>query len=113
MTGPAARWVVPAAVPATGGTQELALLNPGRTSRQVTVAAVRRGRAGGRRDDRDGPRGPHRDGGDDRTFSSEALSAGLIAQGGTIVVGTVSSTPDGNGFGATTGVPWPEENGAG
>ena len=37
VTEPAARWVVPAAVPATGGTQELALLNPGRTSVQVTV----------------------------------------------------------------------------
>jgi hypothetical protein len=47
------------------------------------------------------------------TSTSEPLSASLIAEGGSIVVGTTSSTPDGNGFGATSGVPWVQENGAG
>jgi hypothetical protein len=47
------------------------------------------------------------------TFSSEPLSAAVVAKDGTIVAGTVSSTSNGNGFGATTGVPMSEQNGAG
>jgi hypothetical protein len=110
---PALEWVVPAAVPATGGTQELAVLNPGRTTVQVTVQLF--GEAGPASGETvvTVPAGRTVTVEMTGTFSSEPLSADVIAKGGAIVVGTVSSTPDGNGFGATTGVPRPEENGAG
>jgi hypothetical protein len=46
-------------------------------------------------------------------FGTEPLSATLTAADGTIVVGIASTTTDGSGFAATTGVPRDEESGPG
>jgi hypothetical protein len=108
---PAASWVVPAALPPSGGTQQLALFNPGRRAVHVTVRLF--GDSGPASGDTAVTVPPGRTVTLEMTgtFGTEPLSASVTAGDGTIVVGTVSSTPDGHGFGATTGVPASEQNG--
>jgi hypothetical protein len=110
---PAAEWVVPAAVPASGGTQELALLNPGHATVTVTIELFGEAGAAGGETTVSVPAGRTVTVEMTGAFSSGPVSADVLATGGTIVVGTASFTPDGNGFAATTGVPRPGGIGAG
>jgi hypothetical protein len=105
-------WVVPAALPPSGGTEELALFNPTRKPVKVTVEPFGDAGSAG------SPTTVTIQAGRTLTFSlsifgSEPLSAILTAADGTFVVGIASTTEDGSGFAATTGVPRDEESGAG
>jgi hypothetical protein len=112
VAAPEAEWIVPAALPPSGGTEELALLNPGRTPVAVQIEPF-------------GETGPV---GSPTTvtipaartltfslstFGTQPLSVRIVATNGTIAVGVASTTQDGSGFAATTGVPRNEESGSG
>jgi hypothetical protein len=103
----------PAWVVAAGGSQQLVLLNPGHAPVHVTVQLF--GEAGPASGETavTVPAGRTLTLEMSGTFSSKPLSAAVVTKDGTIVVGTVSFTSNGNGFGATTGVPMSEQNGAG
>jgi hypothetical protein len=110
VTEPAGEWVVPAALSPAGGTEELALLNPGRKPVDVEVEPFGQSGPVGSPTTVTVPAG--------RTltfslsiFGTEPLSARIEASGGTIVVGIASTTQGGSGFAATTGVPRDEESG--
>jgi hypothetical protein len=109
---PAAEWVVPDALPPTGGAQYIALLNTG--SRPVRAMVQLFGDTGslGSATTVSVPAGrtvtyPV------TTYGTEPLSATVTAVDGTIVVGVASGAADGTGFAATTGVPRNEESGPG
>jgi hypothetical protein len=109
---PAPEWIVPAALPPSGGTQELALMNPGRTPVEVAVEPFGESGAVG------SPTTVTVAAGRTLTFSLSIfgivpVATKVTASGGTIVVGIASTTQDGSGFAATTGVPRSEESGPG
>src|SRR5262249_42866784 len=114
-TGPAApgaAWVVPAALPPSGGSEELALMNPGRTPVDVAVEPFGDGGPVG------SPTTVTVQAGRTVTFSLSIfgilpVSTKVTASDGTIGVGIASTTQDGSGFAATTGVPRNEESGSG
>jgi hypothetical protein len=99
-------------VPPSGGTEELALLNPGRNPVQVRIEPF--GEAG----PVGSPTTVTVPAGRTLTFSlaifgTGPFSATVTAADGTIVVGIASTTTDTTGFAATTGVPRDEESGPG
>jgi hypothetical protein len=109
---PAAEWIVPAALPPSGGTEELALLNPGRKPVDVEIEPFGQSGPVGSPTTVTVPAG--------RTltfslsiFGTEPLSSRITASGGTIVVGLASTTTGGSGFAATAGVPRNEESAQG
>ena len=112
VTEPAAEWIVPAALPPSGGTEELVLLNPGRKPVDVEVEPFGQSGPVGSPTTVTVPPG--------RTltfslstFGTEPLSARITATEGTIVVGISSTTQAGSGFAATTGVPRNQESAQG
>jgi hypothetical protein len=99
-------------LPPAGGTEELALLNPGHAPVRVTISPFDESGPAGAKSTVTVPAG--------RTvtvslsfFGSGPLSATVTAADGTIVVGIASQAADGSGFAATTGVPRDEQSGSG
>ncbi len=112
VTEPAPEWIVPAALPPSGGTEELVLLNPGRKPVDVEVEPFGQSGPVGSPTTVTVPAG--------RTlmfslsiFGTEPLSARITATQGAIVVGISSTTQAGSGFAATTGVPRNQESAQG
>jgi hypothetical protein len=107
---PAAEWIVPGALPPSGGSEELALMNPGRTPVRVSVEPFAESGPVG------SPTTVTVEPGRTLTFSLSIfgilpVASKVTASHGTIVVGIASTTQDGSGFAATTGVPRNEESG--
>jgi hypothetical protein len=106
---PSRAWVVPAIVAPTGGTQELALFNPGSATVQVTIQPFGDAGPAGAETSVTVPAGRTVTVSLSALFGTQPLSSVVTATDGAIVVGTASFTPDGKGFAATSGVPVEEE----
>ena len=109
VAAPARTWVVPAAVAPIGGTQELALFNPGSATVRVTIQPFGNAGPSGAETAVTVPAGRTVTVSLSALFGTQPLSSVVTATDGAIVVGTASLTPDGKGFAATTGVPVEEE----